>query len=110
MSIERARPRVIIRRREVERRTGLSRSSIYARLKRNPRRPADYDPTFPRPIPIGAKAVGWDESEIEAWLETRAAARTLPPPSEPQPSRTRRATTAPADPPRTPKRSTAASA
>lgn len=75
MSIKQTRHRVIIRRREVERRTGLSRSSIYAKFKRNPRRPADFDPTFPRPIPIGAKAVGWDEAEVDAWLDARVAQR-----------------------------------
>jgi prophage regulatory protein len=58
----------ILRRKQVEARTGLSRSSIYARLRRNPKRPVEYDPTFPRPISLGAKAVGWIESEIEAWL------------------------------------------
>ncbi len=58
----------IIRRKQVEARTGLSRSSIYARLKRNPKRPGDYDPTFPKPISVGAKAVGWIEAEIDAWL------------------------------------------
>jgi prophage regulatory protein len=39
----------ILRRKQVEARTGLSRSSIYARLRYNPKRPGDYDPTFPRP-------------------------------------------------------------
>jgi len=58
----------IIRRKQVEARTGLSRSSIYARLRRNPKRPGDFDPTFPKPISVGAKAVGWIEAEIEAWL------------------------------------------
>ena len=58
----------IIRRKQVEARTGLSRSSIYARLKRNPKRPGDYDPTFPKPVSVGAKAVGWVEGEIDAWL------------------------------------------
>lgn len=58
----------IIRRKQVEARTGLSRSSIYARLRQNPKRPNDYDPTFPKPISVGAKAVGWIESEIDAWL------------------------------------------
>ena len=58
----------ILRRKQVEARTGLSRSSIYARLRKNPKRPADYDPTFPRPISVGAKAVGWIEAEIDAWL------------------------------------------
>ena len=64
----------ILRRHQVEARTGLSRSSIYARLKRNPKRPGDYDPTFPKPISYGKtsngrnSSVGWIEAEVEAWL------------------------------------------
>lgn len=58
----------ILRRKQVEARTGLSRSSIYARLRPNPKRPGDYDPTFPKPISVGAKAVGWIEAEIDEWL------------------------------------------
>lgn len=58
----------ILRRKQVEARTGLSRSTIYAKMRRNPKRPSDYDPTFPTPVSVGAKAVGWLESEISAWL------------------------------------------
>lgn len=58
----------ILRRKQVEARTGLSRSTIYSKLKDNPKRPGDYDPTFPKPISVGAKAVGWIEAEINAWL------------------------------------------
>lgn len=58
----------ILRRKQVEVRTGLSRSAIYAKLRRNPKRPSDYDPTFPRPVSVGARAVGWIESELDAWL------------------------------------------
>lgn len=58
----------ILRRKQVEARTGLSRSSIYARLRQNPKRPGDYDPSFPKPVAVGAKAVGWIEAEIDAWL------------------------------------------
>ena len=58
----------IIRRKQVEARTGLSRSTIYAKLRHNPKRPGDYDPTFPKPVSVGAKAVGWVESELDAWL------------------------------------------
>ena len=58
----------ILRLKQVEARTGLSRSSIYARLRHNPKRPGDYDPSFPKPISVGAKAVGWIEAEIDAWL------------------------------------------
>ncbi len=49
----------ILRRKQVEDRTGLSRSTIYLRIQQG---------TFPRPINLGARAVGWVESEIEAWL------------------------------------------
>ena len=59
----------ILRRNQVEARIGLKRSSIYAKLSLNPKRPNDFDPTFPRPITLGnAKAVGWVESEINSWL------------------------------------------
>ncbi|MDG4561364.1 AlpA family phage regulatory protein [Candidatus Competibacter phosphatis] len=58
----------ILRRKQVEARTGLTRSTIYAKLRRNPKRPSDYDPSFPRPVSIGTKAVGWIEAEVEAWI------------------------------------------
>ena len=61
----------ILRRKQVEARTGLSRSTIYAKLRRNPKRPSDYDPTFPVPVSIGAKAVGWIGSELDAWLSAQ---------------------------------------
>lgn len=52
-------PTTILRRPQVEARTGLARSTIYDRMKAG---------TFPAPISLGAKAVGWIESEIDAWL------------------------------------------
>jgi len=58
----------IIRRKQVEARTGLSTSTIYAKLTPNPKRPKDYDPTFPTPVKISVRGVGWVESEIEAWI------------------------------------------
>ena len=64
----------ILRRKQVEARTGLSRSSIYARHRQNPKRPGDYDSTFPKPISVGAKAVGWIEAEIDEWVRERIAA------------------------------------
>ena len=64
---------VILRRKQVEARTGLSKSSIYAKLKFNPKRPADFDASFPKPICLGSgvaknSAVGWVESEIDGWI------------------------------------------
>jgi prophage regulatory protein len=49
----------ILRLKKVKDRTGLSRSTIYLRIQQG---------TFPRPISLGARAVGWLENEIEAWL------------------------------------------
>jgi prophage regulatory protein len=64
-------PLKILRRREVEARIGLSRSTLYAKMKHNPKRPAEFDPDFPRPVRLGEKAVGWIEHEIDAWLRGR---------------------------------------
>lgn len=52
----------IMKRSEVEYKTGLSRSSIYAKMA---------DGTFPRAIKLGARSVGWLESEITDWLIER---------------------------------------
>ena len=65
----------ILRRPGVEAKTGLKRSAIYGKMKFNPNRPWEYDPSFPKPISLGAKAVGWLESEIDQWLEERAGKR-----------------------------------
>jgi prophage regulatory protein len=48
--------------------TGLSRSTIYD--KQNPRSPR-YDPTFPKKVTLGARAVGWYMQEVEQWLQGR---------------------------------------
>lgn len=55
----------ILRRKHVEARTGLSRSSIYEKVKSG---------SFPAPVHLGPKAVGWVEAEIEAWLLERIRA------------------------------------
>jgi prophage regulatory protein len=49
----------ILRLPAVKSRTGLSRSTIYQRVA---------DGTFPKPVSLGARAVGWIEAEIEEWL------------------------------------------
>jgi len=67
----------IIRLHEVRRRTGLSRSSIYAKLTHSSARPADHDDSFPRPVRLGARAVGWLSPEIDAWLDQRAVSRGI---------------------------------
>lgn len=56
----------ILRRKDVERKVGLSRSQIYALQKLG---------QFPKSIPLSSRAVGWLSGEIEAWLAERAASR-----------------------------------
>lgn len=65
-AIEAPRPLRVIRLQEVESRTGLRKSAIYQRAT---------DGTFPKPISMGGKASGWIESEIDAWISQRIAAR-----------------------------------
>ncbi len=53
---------ILIRRKEVERLTSLSRSRIYTLIKQN---------AFPKPISLGSMSVAWIESEIHEWIATR---------------------------------------
>ncbi|MCC7037809.1 MAG: AlpA family transcriptional regulator [Alphaproteobacteria bacterium] len=52
----------ILRLTEVKVRTGLSRSTIYLNIASG---------TFPRHISLGARCVGWLESEIDGWIQAR---------------------------------------
>ncbi len=52
----------ILRLADVKARTGLSRSTIYLNIKKG---------TFPRHYTLGARCVGWLESEIDAWIVGR---------------------------------------
>lgn len=53
---------VILRRRQVEQRTGLSRSTLYQYIK---------DGCFPKSVPLGPRAVGWLETEVRSWIAER---------------------------------------
>ena len=55
----------LLTRQDVEARTALSRSAIYRKMR---------DSSFPEPLQIGARAVRWPESEIEAWIAGRPRA------------------------------------
>ena len=52
----------ILRRKQVEARIGLARSTIYQRIAAG---------TFPKPVSLGARAVGWIEAEIDTWLSNQ---------------------------------------
>ena len=48
-------------------RTGLSRSTIYARIEEG---------TIPKPISLGGRAVGWPDFEIDAVNQARLQGKT----------------------------------
>jgi prophage regulatory protein len=52
----------IIRLPAVKEKTGLSRSTIYQQVASG---------EFPKPVSLGLRAIGWFESEVNAWLENR---------------------------------------
>ncbi|WP_110601529.1 helix-turn-helix transcriptional regulator [Salinicola lusitanus] len=56
----------LLRRRDVELKTGKSRSAIYAGVSNG---------TFPAPLPIGDKSVAWLEEEVDSWIANRLAER-----------------------------------
>jgi prophage regulatory protein len=58
-------PISILRRRDLESRLRLSRSTIYDKI--NPNSPR-YDETFPKQIKLGGAAVGWIAHEVDQWL------------------------------------------
>ena len=49
----------ILRLPAVKARTGLSRSTIYLRISEG---------SFPKPVSLGGRAVGWIEEEVNNWL------------------------------------------
>ncbi|WBU52067.1 AlpA family transcriptional regulator [Paracoccus sp. SCSIO 75233] len=55
----------IYRRPEVEKITGLSRSTLYRLMAEG---------NFPKPIKLTGKAVGWTDAAIDDWLDSREQA------------------------------------
>ncbi|MCU1224256.1 MAG: alpA [Edaphobacter sp.] len=58
----------ILRLRKVLERTGFSRSTLYLRIAAG---------SFPRPISLGGRSVGWVDSEVDAWIASRVAESRL---------------------------------
>lgn len=56
----------ILRRPEVEAKTGFKRAHIYKLMR---------DGKFPQALPIGNRAVGWYSAEIDQWIEERLRER-----------------------------------
>lgn len=57
----------ILRRRQVESLSGYSRSTLYLRISQG---------LWPRPVALGARAVGWPASEVTALNAARIAGRS----------------------------------
>ena len=53
----------ILRLRGVVEKTGLSRATIYVYMTKG---------LFPKPIPIGIRAVGWLLNDLENWISMRS--------------------------------------
>ena len=49
----------VLRREKVEAMTGLSRSTIYALVRRG---------SFPKPLRLGPRAVGWRLADVRDWI------------------------------------------
>ena len=54
----------VLRSDEVEARTGLARSTIDVHVAGG---------TFPRPVRLGSRALGWFESDVDRWIRERIA-------------------------------------
>jgi prophage regulatory protein len=56
----------LIRLKEVKYYSGLARSTVYKYVAAG---------TFPKPVPLGGRAVAWVQGEVEAWIDSRIANR-----------------------------------
>jgi len=54
----------IYRRPDVEKMIGLSRSTLYVMMAEG---------TFPKPVKLGKRAVGWHEHDVLAWIQSRSS-------------------------------------
>lgn len=57
-----AQSQILLRRPDVEQRTGLRRSHLYALMKQG---------AFPQPVPLAGRAVAWVADEVDTWIANR---------------------------------------
>lgn len=60
--------RRLIRRKEVQAKTGLGASSIYAMMKQG---------KFPKAITLSERRVAWIESDVDQWIAERIVQSTM---------------------------------
>ena len=56
----------VLKLKEVLLKTSLGKTTLYMLVKES---------AFPKPIPLGLRAVGWLDSEVDAWIHSRISAR-----------------------------------
>ena len=66
----------ILRRKEVQARTGWARSTIYQAMAEG---------RFPKAIHLGPRSVGWLASEVDSWIAERVAQSRPAAPAEARP-------------------------
>ena len=64
----------VLRLSEVQARCGLSRSSLYRKMRNE---------SFPEGLKVGVRAVRWPEDEITGWLASPGLGRPVTHPTEP---------------------------
>ncbi len=55
---------ILLRRKHVQCRTGLARSTLYEAIAAN---------RFPKPVKLGSRSVAWVASEVDEWIAARIA-------------------------------------
>lgn len=58
----------LVRMSSVREQVGLSRSEIYRLISLG---------RFPRPVPLGERAVAWDADEVQGWIMERIESRRV---------------------------------
>lgn len=56
----------ILRMKQTIETTGISRTSIYAKITPQSKY---YDPLFPKPLKLGTRSIGFRASEVSAWKD-----------------------------------------
>ena len=58
--------KMILRMKDVCSELGVSRASVYRLLQSG---------SFPKPLKLGKRAIGWERDHIQQWVKSRGAAR-----------------------------------
>jgi len=60
--------KVFLRLPAVKQKISLSKTAVYQKLDPNSKY---YDPSFPVPVKIGARAIAWSSDAIDSWIASK---------------------------------------